>query len=76
MWNSDMQIIMIPFVHTGDGKTECMITAGIQAGFLDNVVLAATFTSGTPQLLTSETAFSSHPFPSTNSSHELYYYYF
>ena len=47
-----MQMITIPFVHTVDGRTEYMITAGIHPGILYNVILAATFRSGSPQLFT------------------------
>lgn len=32
MWNSNMQMITIPFVQAVDGRTEDMITAGSHAG--------------------------------------------
>lgn len=32
MWNSDMQMITIPFVEAVDGRTEYMVTAGVHAG--------------------------------------------
>lgn len=62
-------MITILFVHTVDGRTEYMITAGIHSGILYNVILAATFRSGTPQLLTLQsTASFSFPFLSSNPS--------
>lgn len=59
-----MQMISIPFVHAVDGRTEYMITAGIHAGILYNVILAATFRSGTPQLFTLQNLPPPFPFPS------------
>lgn len=54
----------IPFVYTLDGRTEYMIIAGIHAGILYNVILAATFRSGSPQLFTSQRLPPPFPFPS------------
>lgn len=59
-----MQRIMIPFVHTVNGRTEYMITAGIHAGISYNVILAATFRSGLPQLFTLQSRPPPFPFPS------------
>ena len=57
-----MQMIMLSFVHTVDGRTEYMITAGIHTGILYNVILAATFRSGSPRLFTLQSL--PPPFPS------------
>lgn len=59
-----MQMITIPFVHTVDGRTEYMIIAGIHAGILYNVILAATFRSGSPQLFTLQSLPPPFPFSS------------
>lgn len=32
MWNSDMQMITIPFVEAVGGRPECMVPAGVRAG--------------------------------------------
>lgn len=70
MWNSNMQMITILFVHTVDRRTEYMIAAGIHAGILYNVILAATFKSGTPQLFTLGWLPLLFPFPSLSSNPE------